>query len=224
MMLTMLRVLYRFAAKRQRGLDDWTAGIDEYGKQTERQPWPADVLHDALTSDDEGFRLAVTLALYTGQRPGDVCAMTWNAAQGGKVRVRQQKTGTPLEIEMHPALAKALATAPRSDRHLLILSNRRGDPLTGATFLTWCWKFSKTYGLKLGPHGLRKNATIELFEAGCTAAEVAAVTGHKSLAMLEHYGKKCSQPKLATTGIGKWAGTQTEQERENSRAKGKPRS
>jgi integrase len=223
MMLSVLRVLYRFAAKRQRGLEDWTAGIEPYGNRTERQPWPANVLQDALTSKDEPFRLAATLALYTGQRPGDVCAMTWNAAQGGKVRVKQQKTGTPLEIEMHPELAKALASAPRSDRHLFILSNRRGDPLTAGTFLKWCWEFSKAYGLKLGPHGLRKNATNELFDAGCTSAEIAAVTGHKSLAMLEHYGKGRSQPKLAATGMGKWAGTQTEQERENSRAKGKPR-
>lgn len=223
-MPTLLRVLYKFAVKRQRGLEDWTAGIDPYGNKTERQPWPANVLQAALGSPDEAFRLAVTLALFTGQRPGDVCDMTWNAAQGGKVRVKQQKTGTPLEIEMHPSLADALASAPRSDRHLFILSNRRGDPLTAGNFLKWCWEFSKGFDLKLGPHGLRKNATIELFEAGCSAAEVASVTGHKSLAMLEHYGKQRSQSKLATVGIGKWAGTRTEQERENSRAKGKPSS
>ncbi|MGE0776680.1 MAG: tyrosine-type recombinase/integrase, partial [Sphingomonadaceae bacterium] len=136
MMLTILRVLFLFAKKRQRGLEDWTAGIDPYGNQTERQPWPADVLHDALAHKDDRFRLAVTLALYTGQRPGDVCAMTWNAAQGGKIRVKQQKTGTPLEIEMHPALSAALANADRSDRHLFILSNRRGEPVTAATVRT----------------------------------------------------------------------------------------
>lgn len=224
MMLTILRVLYAFARKRQRGLEDWTAGLEAYGHRSERQPWPANVLHDALRSDDEQFRMAVTLALYTGQRPGDVCAMTWNVAQGGKIRVRQQKTGTPLEIEMHPALAKVLGMAERSTRHLFILSNRRGDPLTAGTFLKWCWEFSQSYGLKLGPHGLRKNATEQLFEAGCTSAEVAAVTGHKSLSMLELYGKRRSQPKLARMGVGKWAGTGTEQERENFGAKGKPRS
>ena len=117
MMLTLLRVPYAFAAKRQRGLEDWTNGIEPYGKKTERQPWPGHVLKQALNCDDEPFRLAVTIALYTGQRPGDVCAMTWNAAQGGKIRVTQQKTRTPLEIEMHPALASAPASAPRSNCH-----------------------------------------------------------------------------------------------------------
>lgn len=222
MMLTVMRVLYKFAAKRQRGLEDWTAGLEKYGNATERQPWPPNVLQDALNSSDDHFRRAVTLALYTGQRPGDVCSMTWNLAQGGTVRVKQEKTGTPLEIEMHPKLAAELASANRSDRHLFILSNRRRDPLTAGTLLKWCWAFSKPYGLKLGPHGLRKNATNALFEAGCSAAEVASITGHKSIAMLEHYGKQRDQSKLASTAIGKWAGTRTEQERENFPAKGKP--
>lgn len=163
----------------------------------------------------------MTLALYTGQRPGDVCAMTWNAAQGGKIRVKQQKTGTPLELPMHPHLAAALKDANRSDHHLFILCNQRGAPLTGGTFLRWCREHSERFGMRLGPHGLRKNATNELFEAGCSAAEVAAVTGHKSIAMLEHYGKQRSQSRLAVAGIGKWADTETERERENSRERGK---
>lgn len=222
MMLTVLRVLYKFASKRQRGLSDWTAGLEQYGARSERQPWPAHVLSAALGSDDAKFRLAVTLALYTGQRPGDVCAMTWGAARGGRISVRQQKTGTILDIPMHPELVKALGHVSRSDRHLFILSNRRGDPLRTDAFLKWCWEFTRPYGLQLGPHGLRKNATNALFEAGCSAAEVAAITGHKSLAMLEHYGKQRSQAKLAHVGIAKWASLETDHERENSSKQGKP--
>ena len=47
-----------------------------------------------------------------------------------------------------------------------------------------------------------------------TTAEVAAITGHKSLQMLEHYGKKRSQPKIARIGMGKWQ-AKTKREREN---------
>lgn len=220
MMLTILRVLYKFAVKRKRGLEDWTAGIEPYGHRTEREPWPFHILEAAKTSDDPLFRLAVKLSLYTGQRPGDVCAMTWNKVRGGFISVRQQKTGTPVEIALHPDLAAELATVTRSDRHIFILSNRRGDRLTSLVFLKWCQAFTRKMGGNYTPHGLRKNATNELFEAGCTAAEVAAITGHKSLSMLEHYGKARSQPKLAARAIGKW--TETEQERENSAAKGKP--
>src|SRR3546814_5689811 len=72
MMLAILKALYKFAAKRHRNLEDWTAGIELYEKGAERQAWPDDVLEAALQSDDEPFRRAVTLALYTGQRPGAV--------------------------------------------------------------------------------------------------------------------------------------------------------
>lgn len=214
MMLTILRTLYAYAKKRHRGLDDWTEGVEYFGRQTEREPWPDDLLDAALNSDDLLFRRAVTLSLYTGQRPGDVCAMTWGAVSGDMIRVRQQKTKTALEIPMHENLRQMIADLPRSDRHLFLLSNRRGDPLDSRLFLRWCWDFTRPRGFNRTPHGLRKNAAIQLFEAGCTSAEVAAITGHKSLQMLEHYGKRRSQPKIARVGMDKWT-AQTKKEREN---------
>lgn len=214
MLLTVLRTLYAYAKKRHRGLNDWTEGLEYFGNQSEREPWPDDMLAAALTSDDVLFRNAVTLALYTGQRPGDVCAMTWGMVSGDMIRVRQQKTKTLLEIPMHDNLKAMIADLPRSDRHLHLLSNRRGDPLTGNVFLKWCQEFSRARGGNRTPHGLRKNAAIDLFEAGCSTAQVAAVTGHKSLSMLEHYGKRRSQPKIARMSMEKWQ-TKTNREREN---------
>jgi integrase len=140
--------------------------------------------------------------------------MTWGMVAGDMIRVRQQKTKTALEIPMHENLQAMINELPQSDRHLFLLSNRRGDPLASTLLLRWCWDFSRARGLNRTPHGLRKNAAIELFEAGCTTAEVAAVTGHKSLAMLEHYGKARSQPKIARLGMGKWQ-AKTKREREN---------
>jgi integrase len=209
-------VLHAFALKRNRRVEDWTAGLEPFKREeaNERQPWPDSLLEDALNSDDELFRRAVALALYTGQRPGDVCEMTWGAIKGDEIEVRQQKTGHRLAIEIHPDLKAILASTPRSDRHLFILSNRRGDRLTSGTFLTWCWDFSRERGMNRTPHGLRKNATEALFEVGCSAAEVAAITGHRSLKMIEHYGKRRDQAKLGRVAMGKW-GTKTKQEREN---------
>lgn len=227
MMLTVMRVIYKFAAKRQRGLEDWTAGVDQFNDHTDREPWDAATLQAALTSTDHLFRRAVALALYTGQRPGDVCAITWgqvsaNSAGDPTIRVRQQKTGTTLEIPMHEDLRAELDAAPRATDHLFLLSNRRGGPLTAGVFLKWCQAFTRKHGQGYTAHGLRKNATVALFEHGCSAAEVASITGHKSLAMLEHYGKSRSQAGLARVAILDRWGSKTERERENSRAKGKP--
>jgi integrase len=56
-------------------------------------------------------------------------------------------------------------------------------------------------------HGLRKSAVVFLLEAGCTDAEVSAITG-QSRQMVEHYGRKVSQEKLAAAAVLKWeAGT-----------------
>ena len=42
-----------------------------------------------------------------------------------------------------------------------------------------------------------------LLEAGCTTAEVAAITG-QSFDMVEHYAKQVNQKKLAAAAILKW--------------------
>ena len=46
-------------------------------------------------------------------------------------------------------------------------------------------------------HGLRKNATIELIEAGCSEEEIMSITGHQSSVMVRLYGKGVRQRKLA---------------------------
>jgi integrase len=46
-------------------------------------------------------------------------------------------------------------------------------------------------------HGLRKSAPIRLANAGCTAHEIAAITGHRSLREVEHYTRAADQERLA---------------------------
>lgn len=46
-------------------------------------------------------------------------------------------------------------------------------------------------------HGLRKNATIELYLAGCDDEMVKAVTGHSGVEMLKKYGGMVRQRELA---------------------------
>ena len=52
-------------------------------------------------------------------------------------------------------------------------------------------------------HGLRKSAVVILLEAGCTDAEVSAITG-QSRQMVEHYSRQVNQRKLAASAILKW--------------------
>ena len=67
-------------------------------------------------------------------------------------------------------------------------------------------------------HGLRKSAVVFLLEAGCTDAEVCAIT-RQSREMVEYYALQVNQRKLAAAAILKWeVATQarTENERDDS--------
>lgn len=52
-------------------------------------------------------------------------------------------------------------------------------------------------------HGLRKAATRRLAEAGCTAHEIAAITGHASLREIVRYTKAVDQQRLASAAMEK---------------------
>lgn len=200
-MLKVLHILYKWAGKRRAGLVDPTLGIDPY-EVGEHAPWPDHILEAAMASEDWRFRLAVKLHLYTGQRTGDACRMTWNIITAdGHIPVKQQKTKTPLLIPLHPDLAGEIASVPRPA--LTILANRMNAPLKSQAFRAWADKFAEPFKVELVPHGLRKNAVNGLLEAGCSTAEVSSITG-QSLAMVEHYGKLRDQPKLASVAMIKW--------------------
>jgi integrase len=52
-------------------------------------------------------------------------------------------------------------------------------------------------------HGLRKATAAALAEAGATAHEIAAITGHMSLEEIERYTRAARKIKLAAAAIAK---------------------
>jgi integrase len=149
---------------------------------------------------------ATALALYTGQRQGDVLEMSWGAVNGGLIEVCQEKTGKTLVIRAHQELLKVLAEIPRSS--VRILTSTRGTPWTSDGFRASWQKaligpLAAIRDARLVFHGLRKSAVVMLLEAGCSDAEVAAITG-QSRQMIEHYAKQVNQKTLASSAILKW--------------------
>ena len=147
--------------------------------------------------------MVTALALFTGQRQGDVLQMKWSDVRDGVVSVVQEKTGVRVWIPIHRALAKILADVPR--RSIYIATNSHGAPWTQDGFRTSWGRLLERMELpgRLVFHGLRKSAVVMLLEAGCTTAEVASITG-QSYDMVEHYAKQVSQRKLAAAAIAKW--------------------
>jgi integrase len=151
-------------------------------------------------------RLAFALLLYTGQRGGDVVKMLRSDIVDGRIRVAQDKTrkGTTNElmIPIHPALARALQAGPVVGMQHII-TDARGKPLRALTDLIE--RAVNLAGLpsRCVAHGLRKAALRRLAESGGTTKEIAAVSGHRSLAEIERYTARADQAGLARSAIAK---------------------
>lgn len=150
-------------------------------------------------------RLALALFLYVGQRVSDVARMGWPDVSDNAIRVVQQKTGTELLIPLHQAAREIVADARRWRRHVTLLATAYGRPFTTKGLGQWMRDAITRAGLPLAcqPHGLRKAAGRRLAEAGCTAHEIMAILGHKTLAEAERYTREADQKRLSGSGIAK---------------------
>lgn len=192
--------MYAWAVKRKHVLRNPFAEIDrEVWEAREYQPWPESLVEEALK--DRQLGLPVALLYFTAQRIGDVCRMRWDQIADDHLHVRQQKTGKQLDIPIHERLAAILKDAPR--RGEAILADEQGKPLKDQTLRAWIAKLGDERGLKLVPHGLRKNAVNSLLDADCSVAETAAISG-QSLRMVEHYAKMRNEKRMAGRAMGKW--------------------
>jgi integrase len=150
-------------------------------------------------------RLALALLLYTAQRRGDVLRMGRQHVRNGLVEVRQQKTGTALAIPVHAELRAVLDATPLDQMTFLV--TRFGRPFSPVGFSNWFKAACRKAGLPkpASVHGLRKAAARRLAEAGCTAPEIAAITGHASLREVQRYIASADQVRMARSAMRKVA-------------------
>ena len=106
-----------------------------------------------------------------------------------------------LTIPIHEALSRVLSTAGRS--HSTILVTAYGEQFSVKGFGQMISTAIREAGLpgRCKAHGLRKAAARRLAEAGCSACEIAAITGHKTLAKVERYTRAADQERLARQAI-----------------------
>jgi len=160
-------------------------------------------------------RLAFGLLLYSGQRRGDVIRMGRQHVRGGYLRVTQQKTGVTLEIPLHPALGEILNAHPAE--HMTFLVTVAGKPFSAQGFTAWFRAMVREAGLPpgLSAHGLRKAMCRRLAEAGCSASQIASISGHATLREVERYTKAADRKRMATDAM-RAIGGNLEQPVENS--------
>jgi integrase len=207
--LATLRGLMRFAATVGLRADDPTLGVRPPPRRSAGiYPWTEDDIERFEAAHPLGSRerLALALLLYTAQRRSDVIRMGWQHVRSGLIDVRQQKTGTTLAIPMHPALQAVLDARPRDQMTFLLTAS--GKPFSPLGFTSWFKRACQKSGLPkpASAHGLRKAAARRLAEAGCSAPEIAAITGHATLREIQRYIAGADQLRMARAAMRKVAG------------------
>ena len=202
--LKKLKILLHFAIDNGWRKDDPTQRIKKFGAG-EFHTWTDEEIvqferHWRIGSRE---RTAFALLLFTGQRASDVKNMGWADVVGESIHVVQQKTGEKLWIPMHAELRAALQAWPQAGETLLRTSFRKKFSDKG---------FSNFMAARIGEaglpercvtHGLRKAAARRLAEAGCSAKEIASITGHRTLSEIERYTRAAEQRKLAVAAMAR---------------------
>ncbi len=205
--VSVLQILLNFAISRRSRYGGITfnpatkeAGVKRLHKTDGYEPWPETLIETVRANAPEHVRWLIDMARFTGQRAGDLAKMRWSDIHDGALHVKQGKTGAVLIIPIYPALKETLDGI--SKRSVFILTNSRGKPWQVAA-MSRAIRRLLPEGARYVLHGFRKNATINLLEAGCTGEEVKAITGHTTDAMVNHYGRRVSQGRLARSAVAK---------------------
>jgi integrase len=208
-LLNMLRVLIQFAIKAKIRTDDPTVGVTRAKIETDGYiTWEEHHIatFEARHPIGSRARLALALLLGTGQRRSDIVTMGRQHLRGDKIRVKQSKTGKALMIPLGDELRAAIDAIPAE--HLTFLTTARGRPFTAAGFTNWFRDMCNQAGLPngLSAHGLRKAVCRRLAEAGCSANEIAAISGHKTLREVQRYTDAADQERMARAAIKRLEG------------------
>lgn len=146
--------------------------------------WTAADIEQFCKAASPVLQLVLLLALWTGQRLGDLLTLTWSAYDGSYIRLQQSKgrrkgkPGPRVTIPVSKVLKAALDKAKQSARTTTILCTSRGTPWTPDGFQT---SWAKHINGRVSPPASTSTiftAVTRLALAGCTVPQIAAITGH----------------------------------------------
>lgn len=179
--------LFSLAIARGFAKDNPAAGLILPSSPRRTQLWMPDDITAWLgfcETDPGGprWRILFMLLLYTGQRIGDVLAMSWADYDGDYIKVvEQEKTGAKVDVYCHRTLKAELEAWRLSQRVMgpTILTRYDGQKLSYNRVRNRATEILKAIGRPyLQLRDLRRTAATTLAEAGCTVPQIAAITGH----------------------------------------------
>lgn len=200
--VSVLSAVYSWAVKRRmtkenpcRGIERLYQGGEGYRAWTVRE---MEAFAKGATEDE--YRI-FALALYTGQRSGDLCRLTWFQYDGTTIRLTQGKTKAQMIIPVHETLREVLGETRKTNGPILMRQDGKAyNSSSLSKKMTLACKRMQLDGCTL--HGLRATHATLIAEGGGSSKVIAASTGHRRLSMVEHYTRGAEQERLAKSGIG----------------------
>lgn len=134
-------------------------------------------------SDNPYLAPLVTLAIETAMRRGELLGLDWDDLHLDQnyVHLALTKNGTSRDVPLSPVARQTIEALPRSTSGGVIPVHP--EALKGL----WRRAIRRANITGLRFHDLRHEATTRFFEKGLGVMEVAAITGHKDLRMLQRY-------------------------------------
>ena len=210
-----LRQLFKFAVRYDLHDSNPAVGIEYLsGNADGFHSWTLDEIEKFENTHPVGTsaRLALALALYTGQRRADLVVLGKQHVRGGWLTFTQHKgrnrKPVRMEIPVIPELQQIIDATHTGDLTFLVTTFNR--PFTsngfGNRFRKWC----DDAGLKnCSVHGLRKAAAARLAELSCTEQEIMAITGHRTSKEVTRYTRAASQKIRAASALRRLSDSQT---------------
>ena len=158
--------------------------------------------------------LAMTIMLYTGAAKVDAVKLGPGNIKDGRIEYIRQKTkrsnGQLVSIPLHPILAEAIRPLMGQFTFLETAQGRvRSAAGLGTDMRKWCDAATLPWCTS---HGLRKAICRRLAEAGATAFELMAISGHKNPKEVQPYIDAADREIMADGGMRKLiASTKSEQ-------------
>lgn len=159
-------------------------------------PWPDWAVDKWRAEARPEARLIFEIGVGSVQRPADWLRFCWRDYDGDSLRVTQGKTGVALVLPCTAALRAMLDAARPEDAapETPILRGYRGRAMGYRSMADLMLDERKRLGLAAYDlHALRYRGIRELAFAGCTDDEIAAYSGHTTLAMIRKYAGEARQ-------------------------------
>ena len=170
---------------------DWSINMDnpvriiqrpKNNRARDRRPKEEELKLILNTTKSEQLSHIILFAIETAMRRGEICKARWSHLDLSKriLKIPQTKTGVPRTIPLSSRAIEILQTLPNINESIFGLQSES----ISQAFERACRRANI---IDLNFHDLRHEAVSRLFEKGFSLPEVAAISGHKTWAMLKRY-------------------------------------